>query len=524
MSDSQTPQDPPRRLFMLAAAAGPLLILAVLFASSITLGSPRRFVYPYSLIAHQRLASSLIPMLVLLPMLLACRWIGSSERARHRLGLSIFALGYLAIVLWTHVGPPRARLEHVFNMSSPSQDGAFMIEARTITNLPDYLETFPELLQRSPDELRNIRVLSNPPGATILARGVLELQRAAPQLFDSIERLVVAGEEGVSDPNNEYAQDEAFTILLTLMWAAAILFAYPLARLWLAPLAALTVAVACVFNPTSVMFTPGKDPAQLLTVLAMLFFWFRGYVKGRWWWGAAFGAAAVVGALLSLVHIWIALIAVTATIWHAGRSSERHRRILTVSLLPAAASAVVVSLIAYLSIGCNIPVILFATARRYMELQQDVLISPFYYNLLGGGIFLLFIGPTFWMLLTLAFSERGRRTNAAATRPHSDVDDCRRLGRTLLICTLAVLLYTYFFAQNAEIPRLWTVFVPLLVLPLAIRFPPLPRRGKGASAKWSPTLLIAILACQTYGTLLCWSLMDPRGTETRLVTGQYFEG
>ncbi|MCH7527079.1 MAG: hypothetical protein IID39_06560 [Planctomycetes bacterium] len=568
-------------LALSVAAAGPLLVLAILFATDTMLGSPRKFVYPYSLIAHERLAAAWFPFILLVPMLVACRSVASNEPRRRRLGLCVFGIGYAAIVAWTHVASPNARLEHVFNMRSPSQDGAFMLEARTITSLPDYLRRFPELLQRSPEELRNVRVLSNPPGATMLAYGVLKLQPLVPGLYERVERLVIAGEEGVDDPHLEYAQDECLTAVFTLLWGLSIIFAYGLARLWLAPLPALVVAVACVFNPTSLPFAPGKDPAQLLTALAILYCWFRGYMRGGWWWPAAAGALTVFGAMLSLVHIWIALIALIATIWHASGKYDQHspsRRnapnpsrppkadkgaierghappfpdpdghrdgsvlpaALRMCLLPAAAGAAVVSLIAYSWMDWNIPLTLIATARRYISLQEDVLISPFYYNLLGGGIFLLFVGPTFWMLLTLALASRGMASQRAALGGHERASTCSphasrgesmppaaRLGRHLLICTAAVMLYTYLFAQNAEVPRLWTVFVPLLILPLALIVPHFRhtrRVGHDASSAWSKGLLIAILACQTYGTLLHWSLMDVRGTETRLVTGRYFEG
>lgn len=578
-------QHPPATLSLLAlsvAAAGPLLVLAILFATDTTLGSPRKFVYPYSLIAHERLAAAWLPFILLVPMLVACRSVASDEPRRRRLGLCVFGIGYAAIVAWTHVGSPNARLEHVFNMRSPSQDGAFMLEARTITSLPDYLRRFPELLQRSPEKLRNVRVLSNPPGATMLAYGVLKLQPLVPSVYERVERLVIAGEEGVDDPHLEYAQDECLTAVFTLLWGLSIIFAYGFTRLWLAPLPALTVAVACVFNPTSLPFAPGKDPAQLLTALAILFCWFRGYMRGGWWWPAAAGVLTVFGAMLSLVHIWIALIALIATIWHAsGKYDQRppsHRSApnpirppqadkgaiererapplpdpdvhrdgsvlpaaLRVCLLSGAAGAAVVLVTAFFWLDWNIPITLVATARRYFSIQQDVLISPFYYNLLGGGIFLLFVGPTFWMLLTLALATRGMASQRAAlggherastSSPHASrgesMPPAARLGRHLLICTVAVLLYTYVFAQNAEVPRLWTVFVPLLILPLAIMIPHVqdPRRlgSPAPPAQWSRTLLIAILACQTYGTLLHWSLMDVRGTETRLVTGRYFEG
>ncbi len=501
----------------------------LLFALDVTLGSPRRIVYPYSPVAVLRFISVCKAMGLVIPLMAGVWLVGSGREggscgnvaalalgARKRfLGGVLFGVGYAGLVIWTLVGNPVGWAEHQFNMVSPSQDGAFLIEARSIDSVGAYLRAYPELARRDSDRLRGLRVLSNTPGISLLAYSVRMLNDWLPGFFDRMERGVLGDEADVDDPNREIAEGACMVAALTALWGMSIVFAYGLARLWWTPMTAVVVAVACVFTPSSVIFSPGKDPAQLFTTLGMLYFWFRGCRgadpasalgarKGAWACAAA-GAASVVGAMVGLVHVWIAGIGLVATVWSMGLSWERQRTLLVRCVSPAVVGAVIVAVFAYLLWGWSIPATVVATARRYLEVQHDVLISPFHHNLMGGGIFVLLLGPAFWMLSVMGVVRRSR-------------DEAGRLGRCVVVVTGAVMLCTYVFAQNAEVARLWVVFIPLLVWGAALL-----ALSPGTESPRRRAVLTAVLACQLVGTMSQWSMMDARGTEDRVLSGRYFD-
>jgi hypothetical protein len=120
------------------------------------------------------------------------------------------------------------------------------------------------------------------------------------------------------------------------------------------------------------------------------------------------------------------------------------------------------------------------------------------------------------------------------------------LGVRLLICTLAVMAYTYVFANNNETPRLWMPFIPLLLVGMTLRSGVLRATGGdrssndeggggvarsgGASlrgsaaddqpvaAPWGLRVCLLVIALQVVVTALHWSMMDVREAEYRMFT------
>jgi hypothetical protein len=153
--------------------------------------------------------------------------------------------------------------------------------------------------------------------------------------------------------------------------------------------------------------------------------------------------------------------------------------------------------------GWNIPLTLWVVARRWGEIQKTFAMSRGIWYLIGLPIFLLFLSPGFWMLLGL--SVRRWRIN---------------FGIRLFLCTLAVMLITYFaVGMTYELPRLWVAFLPPLTLGLAIDFPLL--RARGQHPHVARVLMLIVLTQMIY-TTFHWTLFDVRETEYRLTTQHYY--
>jgi hypothetical protein len=253
-----------------------------------------------------------------------------------------------------------------------------------------------------------------------------------------------------------------------------------------------------VFNPAAVEFTPGKDSAQLATVLAILCGWMLAYLRGRRFWGAVAGMAAALGLMIGLIHVWVAAIIASATLWHS-LADGSIRRWIQCCALPAAAAFSAMAGVIWLALDWNLALSTWRVAQRYGEIQLPVITEPFYWTLVGLPMFLLFVGPLPWV--------------QAVAMPADLRDSVGNLGRAVLVCTLAVMAYTYFFANNSETPRLWIPFIPPLLWGLAARRSSF--RGDDRPARALHVLLIAL---QVGVTAVHWSLMDVRESEWRLIT------
>ncbi|MCK4341505.1 MAG: hypothetical protein KAY37_07275 [Phycisphaerae bacterium] len=493
----------PRRFWyiLLAAAVVPLLAVGLLFRLEVPLGCPGRFVYLYSPFSALRLR--MVPIAVLIAIVLGLgTWLVSAGTARRRVGLVLITLGAAALAVWTYFAPPIHFMQHFFNVHSMSHDGAFAIEALHVQSVPDYLRAFPQHARTPPERMRGTRVISNPPGATLLAVGGERLLRAWPQLVELANRPH-AHEEPPAEIRRSTAVGLVFFWTLIVLWLAAGPVLYLAGRLLLPPVVAATYSVCCVLSPATLLFTPGKDPAQLLTVAVPLYFWLLACRRGHVWAAVLAGVAFIPACLVSLVHIWIAAIVVPASLLSVRGSAAKLRRVLLRVFLPTVTAALFCGLGLYFL--CDFD--LLATARAVAQSQAEVTrgpdAMPLAWQLLGVPLFLLLAGPAWWAVmlwLGVAGDEGGRTRDSDA-----------RFGRYLLIGSAAIMLATIGFT-NLETPRLWIPFVPLLLLGGLSQLALLRR-----PARRSAILLAVLVFAQITFSALQWSLMDMREAETRQV-------
>src|SRR5581483_9257687 len=296
------------RVIVLAAALAwmiPVGALNALFRFQVPLGQPGAIYYRYSVVWLIRLQRCwpIFPLLLLV--LLAIRLL-ADRRSRSMLGLAVGAAALAGLCAWTWWLPPLPISQHFFNFSSPSQDGAFVLQARQGTPALEYLHGFDARLQRSPEQMQGTRVLSNPPGMTILAIEVYRL--LPPQLSPPgpFERSLLKNDvpmEAIPD----YVETTWVSAILCALWALSAVFAYRLGRLWLSPAGAALLALVVTFNPATVNFSPGKDPAQLLTINAMLWAWFAAWRGARPGLAIVAGAMLLIGLCFGLVQLWVAI-------------------------------------------------------------------------------------------------------------------------------------------------------------------------------------------------------------------------
>jgi hypothetical protein len=406
----------------------------------------------------------------------------------------MLASSLVAAGVWIWFAPPAYVNQHMFNMTSPSSDGAFALEAQEVTSLPAYLRDFPERLKKSPTEMGGTRILSNPPLATALAY----TQRDGTWLVS----WLITTQQLPPDHARDVAYSLRVGLLLCALWVASGFAAYALGRVFLSPAGAAAFAAIVTFNPCTVHFVPGKDPAQLLTLHLMLWAWFYAWQRRAPLLGALGGAILTIGATAGLIHIWIAVIAVLATAWQAWRR-ERALTMVLVNGFAAGAGALAVVAIAYFLIGWNIPATLLAVSRRWTEIQRTFDMSRAVWFAIGLPIFLLFLSPGFWTFAGLSLPRR--RLN---------------FGTRLALCTIAVMLLIYVvMGVTYELPRLWVAFLPPLALGLMIDRPML--RGCGVHPRIAKALALIVFVHFAY-TAMHWTLFDARESEYRLSSQRYY--
>lgn len=464
------------------------------------------FEYRWSPVRHLRSTRMLVVLLVVGVACWSVWWLAQGERRLRRAGAVLFALTLLLAGAWAWWAPPNPLNQQFFNARSFSTDGAFVFEAEKIEAAGTYLRRFGEVLRQTPAELGGTRVLSNPPGTTMLAYA---LRRAfPPNAHGWMERLLVDAQYARPHEAAEFGPPLRFSIALMLMWMLSGGLAYGLGRVFLSPAGAAVFAIMLTFNPCTIHFVPGKDPGQLLTINAMLWAWFAGWKRGSWLLSALAGALLVVGSVFGLVHIWIALAALAATIWQDLRlprdAKQRVARTIARYVLAAAMGAAAVVVAAYVLIGWNIPSTLMAVSSRWGELQKTFDMNRPIWFIIGLPIFLLFLTPGTWALASL--SLRRRRLN---------------LGSRLALCTAGIMLLIYFgMGVTYELPRLWVAFLPTLLLGLALDSPLL--RSRGFHRRIAQALVL-IVCVQMVFTAFHWTLFDAREAEYRLLTQRYFD-
>ena len=212
--------------------------------------------------------------------------------------------------------------------------------------------------------------------------------------------------------------------------------------------------------------------------------------------------AAVVVTMVGLIHVWIGLIALGATAWHARRAADRFRPFLLRCLLPGVGGVLLALLALYWALDWNVIATVLAVARSQSEVTRGPEAMPLLWQALGVPLFLLFAGPAFWIL---AFQSSDAN------------DDTARLGRYLFVGTATIMIATVGFT-NLETPRLWIPFMPLLIIGAATgqtRF----RTGRSSAARF----LALLAALQLAGSAIHWSFMDMRESETRIIEQRFFD-
>ena len=403
------------------------------------------------------------------------------------------------LVAWTWWAPPQPVLQHTFNLNSPSHEGAFVYEARGPWGAAQYLRQFDLRIAAPEKEFGGTRVISNPPGMTLIAMAAMRVMPPDKEHPWWIDRWLLAAPPGVLHTT---AWPGALRVALAtlMLWGASGVFAYLLGREFLSAPGATVFTLIVLFNPSTVLFTPGKDPAQLLTINAMLWAGLVGWRRGSIILCAISGGLLLVGSLIGLIHIWVALAAFAAVVWHTWRTREPLATLVLRTILPAAAGFLLLALSIDVAIGWNPLATLVAVQRRWSQVQPTIAVNHTLWFFIGLPIFLLFTSPAFWAVIGLNVRHLRRGIG---------------FGRRLLICTLLAMAATYVLGIPYELPRLWVAFLPPLALGAMIDLPMFhaehsPRRV------WRP--LAMIVAVQICFTALHWTIFDVRESEYRLTT------
>jgi hypothetical protein len=420
--------------------------------------------------------------------------------------------------LWAWYAPPDHLSQHAFNLHSPSHDGAFAVEGWRMEDLRAYLRDFPRYVLSEEARWGGTRIMSNPPGLTMLACAVRDVHRAAPGVTNPL--LPTEQMPDLTGIRESMSISLLFGMLLHGAWVLAVAPWYFAARLWLPAAESAAIAICCVFTPATLMFTPGKDPAQLLTVGLIVWCWLAAQTRRSSLFAMLLGVVMVAALLLSLVHIWVAAVLLAASGFAAfsreqskGAPPNRRGADIALALIVSILSAIVAMVaLAWLS-GFEMWSALPAIAKGQSIVTRGPGSMPYWWQALGVPLFLVFCGPAVWFLggglLVTKTDRESRAPNVAATNSDPIASSlARRTGIGLIVASIVVMLATVGFT-NVETPRLWMPFAALIVLGGGMAF--------FSSARGPVWLAAMLVAAQLAGSIGQWTLMDMREAENRLI-------
>ena len=537
-----------------------LLPLLVMRLGNVPLGEVDRFVYRYSPIWGARL----ITVVTILPLVgiaaAALYLLGQVVTWKRLAGGVVLGVAVVSLVAWDWLAPPQAVVQHDLNYRSPSHEGAFVVEAEQVESIGEYLRGFDRRIERSPVEMRGTRVLSNTPGLTVMLAWIEKTWPVDPERPGWLGRRLVTPGALPAEHYIELVNSIRASLLMAGMWALSAVFAYLLGRLFFSPLGAGAFCLLVTFNPMTLHFSPGKDAGQLLTISAMLWLWFLGYRKRSGGLAGLSGAILVLGMGWGMIHLWVAVAALGATIlreWTGKGDCPPDGFQGTVpfsgprlwrGVLGAAVGGLGVVVAVYLAVGWNMIATFWAVTRRYGQVQETIVLDRRLWVFIGLPIFLMFLSPGFWNFVLLgvrrwrrrrpspyplpAYRERGKESDLRAagdvvrgahpTLPGVGRGAQRRWGRgwgvALGVCTSIVMGITYVLGVTYELPRLWIAFLPLVMLAGMVNRPLL--RVKNSRRAVVPVLWIVCISL--VASAVHWSVLDVRESEFRLTSQRFF--
>lgn len=498
MNAAPLPTPLPSRALLVAAALVPVAATLVLAAFQIPLGKPGTLVYPYSSLDAIRLAKVAIALVPIGLLALAVRGAAGERRGCEPLSVGLLALGIAGMGVWALISAPKWQRQNFFNMASPSHDGAFLLEAEHIreVGVGEYMRMFASRAAMPPGKMKGTRVISNPPAVTLIAAACDAAVRNSVGLRDTLTTLAI------DEPNiEENAQQHAarallFSAVLIGMWVLGGVVFYGAVRTLAPPHIAVFVAACATVTPMTLLFTPGKDAAQLLTVALPLWLWLLAMKRGSAGLGVLAGAAVGLACLFSLVHIWVTVCVAGASVLAIGRLRDAGTLLRVLS--SALAGVLLASLALWGLAGYDVITATSAVAGAQAAVTRGDAAMLLAWQIVGVPLFLLFAGPALWFL-ALAM-RRGSTPSAHAM-----------FGRGLILTCVLVMLLTVGFT-NIETPRLWIPFAALLTLglTLAAHWIDGDRRAVARTLAW-------VVAIQGLVSAYQWSKMDMRETELRLL-------
>ncbi len=496
-----------RRFGWLLTAVGVLPVAALLafYVWKVPLGLPGKFTYLYSPIVPVRAVALPAALVSAVIISVGVALISAQAAARRRIGSVCVVAGVVALGIWAFAAPPQYLSQHNFNMNSPSHDGAFLTESRFMLDrgVGRYLADFPDRTRTPREEMRGTRVLSNPPGTTLLAGGVRATLDSNPGLAKGMFDFWVGDPEVAVADRLAVTRAIVFALILHALWLAAWPAWYGIARLsGLPPSLAAGVATVVLITPATLGFAPGKDPVQLLTAALPLFAWLAALRVGSSARAAVMAAGAgglvVLVAYVGLIHIWLCAVVLFATLL-----SFDWRPVALKIVLPASiGAALTIGLMAALGIDWIATMRAVAAAQNLVTRGPDAM--PWFWQLLGVPLFLLFAGPGTLMAIAalVCFIRRPHEKDLADSQPRF-----ASLFSVAALLSVVVMLGTVVFT-NAETPRSGS------------RSCRSSSSGAAhASADWlvaRPRALAAVVLIHLAVSLAEWTIMDMREAENRL--------